>query len=75
MFQFAETTYGRTLTLPPMKQPKRRSARKPTKSPPPTERKEDDGNDTDDLLEEVQESNAQIPDPAERERVIPSRPC
>ena len=30
---------------------------------------------TDHLLEEVQEANEHIPDPAERERVIPSRPC
>jgi|GEM_PF-567358 hypothetical protein len=31
--------------------------------------------DTDRLLEEVEEANAHIADPAEREQVIPSRPC
>jgi hypothetical protein len=31
--------------------------------------------DTDRLLEEVEEANAHIANPAEREQVIPSRPC
>jgi hypothetical protein len=31
--------------------------------------------DTDHLLEEVGEANAQVADPAQRQRVVPSRPC
>ena len=31
--------------------------------------------DTDHLLEEVGEANAQIADPAQRQRVVPSHPC
>jgi hypothetical protein len=59
----------------PTKQPKRRSARKPKRHSRPTERKDGGGIETDHLLKEVEEANAQIPDPGERERVIPSRPC
>jgi hypothetical protein len=71
-----------------MKQPRRPGATRRSKYPgrTPPERKEKAGSeehavqegnaiDTDHLLEEVQEANEHIPDPAERERVIPSRPC
>src|SRR6478752_446214 len=55
------------------------SRRKRAKSDPPAtarvERVEKAGVDTDHLLEEVEEANAKIADPAERERVVPSRPC
>jgi hypothetical protein len=50
--------------------------RKRAKSdPPPTAREEKAVIETDRLLEEVEEANAHIVDPAEREQVIPSRPC
>jgi hypothetical protein len=59
-----------------MKEPKRPTARERTKpGPPRTEQKENAAIETDHLLDEVQEANAQIPNAAERERVIPSRPC
>jgi len=52
------------------------SRRKRAKSDPPaTARVEKAVVDTDHLLEEVEEANAHIADPAERERVVPSRPC
>jgi hypothetical protein len=52
------------------------SRRKRAKSdPPPTAREGKAVIDTDRLLEEVEEANAHIADPAEREQVIPSRPC
>jgi len=43
--------------------------------PPATAGEEKAVIDTDRLLEDVEEVNAQIADPAEREQVIPSRPC
>ena len=66
-----------------MKQPRRPGARRRTKHAdrtlPEQEQKavheENAVIDTDHLLEEVQEANEHIPDPGERERVIPSRPC
>ena len=52
------------------------SRRKRAKSKlPATERAGKALIDTEHLLEEVEEANAQIADPAERERVVPSRPC
>ena len=52
------------------------SRRKRAKSDlPPTAREEKAVIETDRLLEEVEEANAHIVDPAEREKVIPSRPC
>lgn len=59
-----------------MNEPERPAVRRPaTSDPPAAEENETPGIETDHLLEEVQEANAKIPDPAERERVIPSRPC
>jgi hypothetical protein len=43
--------------------------------PPAPAREEKVVIDTDRLLEEVEEANAHIANPAEREQVIPSRPC
>jgi hypothetical protein len=52
------------------------SRRKRAKSDPPsTAREEKAVIETDRLLEEVEEANAHIADPTEREQVIPSRPC
>jgi hypothetical protein len=51
----------------------RRKRAKP--DPPATAREEKAVIDTDHLLEEVGEANAQIADPAQRQRVVPSRPC
>ena len=52
------------------------SRRKRAKSDPPTIAHEEKAViDTDRLLEEVEEANAHIANPAEREQVIPSRPC
>lgn len=52
------------------------SRRKRVKSDPAaTAREERTVIDTDRLLEEVEEANAHIANPAEREQVIPSRPC
>lgn len=52
------------------------SRRKRAKSDPPAPAREEKVViDTDRLLEEVEEANAHIADPAEREQVIPSRPC
>jgi hypothetical protein len=59
-----------------MKQPKGQRRRKQVKSDQPAaDREEKAVGDTDHLLEEVEEANAHIANPAERERVIPSRPC
>ncbi len=59
-----------------MKRLRKSTAGRRTKSDPaPPEQEENTIIDTDHLLEEVEEDNAQIPDPADRERVIPSRPC
>jgi len=59
-----------------MTRAKRSSRRKRGKlHPPATAHEEKAVIDTDRLLEEVEEVNAQIADPAEREQVIPSRPC
>ncbi|HET7910041.1 MAG TPA: hypothetical protein VFL19_04985 [Nitrospira sp.] len=59
-----------------MKEPRRPAPPGPTKPDPSSaEEKENVAIDTDHLLEEVEEANAEIPNPAERERVIPSRPC
>lgn len=59
-----------------MKQPKRPRSRKQAKSAPPlAQRKEQELNETEHLLEEVAETNKHISDPADRERVVPSRPC
>ncbi len=52
------------------------SRRKGAKSDHPARAPEENAViDTDRLLEEVEEANAHIADPAEREQVIPSRPC
>jgi hypothetical protein len=52
------------------------SRRKRAKSDPPAPAREEKVViDTDRLLEEVEEANAHIANPAEREQVIPSRPC
>lgn len=52
------------------------SRRKRAKSDPATIAREEKAViDTDRLLEEVEEANAHIANPAEREQVIPSRPC
>ena len=52
------------------------SRRKRAKSDPPAIAREEKAViDTDRLLEEVEEANAHIANPAEREQVIPSRPC
>ena len=56
------------------KQPKTQSRRGKEKSKPATPDKQA-VIDTDHLLEEVAEANEHIADPAEREHLIPSRPC
>lgn len=59
-----------------MKQSRRPAPPGPRQSDPrAAEQHENIDIDTDHLLEEVEADNAEIPDPAERERVIPSRPC
>lgn len=59
-----------------MKQPNSRRTRKNAKSQSlPAKRKEQAVIDTEHLLEEVAEDNKDVHDPAERERVVPSRPC
>ena len=57
---------------PKQQHPQRRGREK---SKPAAKREEKAIIDTDRLLEEVEETNEDIADPAERERVIPSRPC
>ena len=61
-----------------MKQPRGQRARKRAKPKPPAEEREEEYQgaiEPDPLLKEVGEANEHIADPAERERVIPSRPC
>jgi len=57
------------------KRPKAKSRPGKEKSESATKREEPAVIDTDHLLEEVEEANEHIADPAEREHVIPSRPC
>jgi hypothetical protein len=58
-----------------MKQRRKSTTRRTRSDPKKTDHEENTVVDTNHLLEEVKETNAQISDPAERERVIPSRPC
>jgi hypothetical protein len=59
-----------------MKLPKKPIARgRRTSDQSRGERKQQSGIEKDHLLQEVQEANDQVSDPAERKRVIPSRPC
>ena len=57
-----------------MKHRKRRTEPKRKKARPAPEQKEEH-RAPDPLLKEVAEANKGIVDPAERERVIPSKPC
>ena len=60
-----------------MKQGKHTAVRQRSASGHPADdrQKEDEDGGTDSLLKEVAESNANVDNPEERERVIPSRPC
>jgi hypothetical protein len=57
-----------------MERRKRDTEPKRKKTRPDAEQTEEDGA-PDPLLKEVAEANKGIVDPAERERVIPSKPC
>jgi hypothetical protein len=61
-----------------MKHRKRGNANKPRKAGSSESEREEEYRaviEPDPLLSEVGEANERIADPAERERVIPSRPC
>ena len=57
--------------------PRKRASNKPKAKPSELEREEEYRAviEPDPLLKEVGEANERIADPAERERVVPSRPC
>ena len=61
----------------PMKQRKRAAVRRRSKpeGPPAERRKQQNDAGAESLLKEVAEANANVTNPEERERVIPSRPC
>ena len=60
-----------------MKQPKNGRRKRAKREPSQTEREEELQAviEPDPLLKEVGEANEHIANPAERERVVPSRPC
>ncbi len=60
-----------------MKQRKKTGVRRRTKpqGPPAERRKQQKDAGAESLLKEVAEANANVTNPEERERVIPSRPC
>lgn len=84
MFQCRNPPFGITLTRTaarqrkaPMKQRKSAAVRRRSKPVNPQSDRQKQQNDSgaESLLKEVAQANANVTNPEERERVIPSRPC